>query len=81
MGLDKRLEKRLVGLEHENKVLKQEVHSLKGSQGGREGNSVRRGINSMLRLSTLGRVQHPELYLPSSKLSPVGPRFRKRRLL
>ena len=73
MGLDKRLEKRLVGLEHENKVLKQEVHSLKGSQGGREGNSVRRGINSMLKLATLGRVANKHLYFPNNtKVFPPG---------
>lgn len=79
MGLDRRLESRFKNLEHENRSLRQEVNTLKHNQVQPEGNPVRRSINSLLRISTLGKIAHKELYMPSDKISPVGPRFRKRR--
>lgn len=79
MGLDKRLEARFKNLEHENRGLRQEVNTLKRNQVQPGGNPVRRGINSLLKLSTLGKIAHKELYMPSDKISPVGPRFGRRR--
>ena len=85
MGLDKRLEDRFRSLEKENRVLHREVSSLKNSQTNQTnqgGNSVRRSINSMLRISTISKITNKHLYIPQGKnIHPVGPRFRRRRLL
>ena len=78
MGLDEQLRKRLEALEGENKILKQEVGTLKANQTSK--NPIRKGINSVLKTSTLGPIRNKYLYLPSSKLHPLGPKYGKRRL-
>ena len=80
MGIDPRLEKRFRTLERENKLLKQEVNTVRSSQS-QSSNPIKAGINKMLRISTLGKITNKHLYLPGNKISPVGPRFRKRNLL
>lgn len=79
--LDPRLEKRFKALETENKRLHQEVNTLRNSQSTQGGNPIKSRINSMLRLTTLGGIQNKRLYMPGNKIHPLGPRFRKRRLL
>ena len=79
MGLDPRLEKRLKNLEGENKLLKQEVITLKNTQPI-QGNRAQRGIRGLLKISTLGKVQHPELYIPSNPNMHPAPRRSRRRL-
>lgn len=80
MSLDKRLEQRFKSLEDKNRSLRQEVNTLRNTQT-QSGSPVRRGLNSILKLTTLGKIANKRLYIPSSKISPVGPRFRRRRIL
>ena len=76
MPLDKKLERRFRALERENQILKTEVKTLKNPQTNQKG--PKGAIETLLKVSTLGKIQNKKLYMPSDKLSPVGPRFRRR---
>ena len=77
MGMDPRLAKKFSELERQNQNLQGQVKVLRerqGNQGG--GNAVQRGVNKMLSMATLGRVNHPELYFGRGNVvTPPG--FRK----
>lgn len=80
MGLDPRLAKEISKLRQDNSILRQEVSALRGTQAQSGGNPGRMGLNSFLKITTLGKIANSHLYMPSSKISPAPPGARGRRV-